>query len=206
MNVWSASARTLGRRLNINPPAQNNNRHNMNPPRLQQASRFGGALKALISAILILGIINTIRGALEQLNQFLDSSPVQTESLSITDKGTYYRPLPIAFVAGTSRLVGSHVRVPMLSEAAENIAVGQKLDIVVGRGLFRKTWVFPADKHTEYNTLTFRVPYLGLFAGILAVFTFIYFRAVKRNKVSQRKSFGVFAGFLAVNIVIFYLT
>jgi len=143
------------------------------------------------------------RYTLTAFNRFSDISGLENEAVIVTGKGVYYQPFRVDFLTGRSSILGQEVRIPVLAERAARTNIGDSVEIVIGRGLLLKPWISPADKHVEYNTFRFKAPYLGVFAGIFAFISFVYFRSTRQ--LSQTKKFGMYSILVGVSFIIFYI-
>jgi len=136
-------------------------------------------------------------------NRFSDVSELENEAVIVTGKGVYYQPFRVDFLTGRSSILGQEVRIHVLAERAARTNIGDSVKIVIGRGLLLKPWISPADKNAEYNTFMFKAPYLGVFAGIFAFISFVYFRSTRQ--LSQTKKFGMYSILVGVSFIIFYI-
>ena len=155
------------------------------------------------SVLRLLLVTALIPVALTEFNHFLDpSSPVQ-ETLTVVGKGKYYQPFRVDYLVGRSSALGRLVRVPVLPDQVERTQPGSVIDIVVGEGLFRKPWVFPADKQQEYSYPMYKIVYLGFFTIVLGVFSVGYFRLTKQYQ--NKKRIGAYILATAIGIACFYI-
>ena len=155
----------------------------------------------IIIRLALLGVVT--RFTLVPMNQFLDPREPVTESLTVESVGKYYQPFRADYIQGRSRVLDRAVRVGVLPERAEQTTIGQSVKIVVGKGLLRKPWTMPQDKHEGCANLTFKVVYLGMFAGFFAILTILHFKCDLTH--SRRKATGEYVAALTVGVVLFYL-
>lgn len=142
------------------------------------------------------------RYALTEFNRFSDIGGLEHEAVIVTGKGVYYQPFRVDFLTGRSSILRQEVRIPVLAERATRANIGDPVEIVIGRGLLLKPWISPADKHAEYNTFKFKASYLGVFVGIFAFISFVYFRSTRQ--LSQTKKFGMYSILVVASLIIFY--
>ena len=134
-----------------------------------------------ITLVLFLAIAFGSRVLLLELNHFADNSAPSRETLVIESIGKHYVPDGFDYLRGRSGLLRKSIDVPVLAEVAAQSKVGDRIDVVIGKGLFKRPWIFPHDKYLEYDTFAFKAVYLGVSSFLFAVCTGVYFFSYKRR-------------------------
>ena len=68
----------------------------------------------------------------------------------------------------------------------------------------RKSWVAPKDKHEDYNTLNFKILYIGIFLIGVIISSVGYFR-VSLSPWGKRKGIVAYIVACFLGIVVFYI-
>ena len=159
-------------------------------------------MKKFILFLCMFLFVAVARYTLAEFNRFSDVGELENETVIVTGKGVYYQPFRVDFLTGRSSILRQEVRIPVLAERAARTNIGDPVEIVIGRGLLLKPWISPADKHAEYNTFKFKASYLGVFVGIFAFISFVFFRSTRQ--LSQTKKFGMYSILVVASFIIFY--
>ena len=158
-----------------------------------------------VTLFLLLGTAFVWGAFLHELNQFADNSTPSRETLVIESVGKYYAPFRVDYLSGRSGLLGKSIDVPVLAEVAAQSKVGDRIDVVIGKGLFKRPWIFPHDKYLEYDTFAFKAVYLGVSSFLFAVCTGVYFFLHKRRYLTANAVRRYFLA-LAFGACWFYLS
>jgi len=90
-----------------------------------------------VTLFLLLGTAFVWGAFLHELNQFADNSTPSRETLVIESVGKYYAPFRVDYLSGRSGLLGKSIDVPVLAEVAAQSKVGDRIDVVIGKGCSR---------------------------------------------------------------------
>jgi hypothetical protein len=154
----------------------------------------------MIRAILFVSALAYVASSsLVQANRFGDRAAVRIERATVLSSDVTYRPFRVDWLR-VSFVDGSERRVPVLPRIATSAGEGSSMEVAVGRGLLRKEWIAAAEEHRAYDTMIYRVVYLGIFAALFAMLTWVYYWK-GAPKVHRH---GVFAAAIVLGAVCFY--
>lgn len=139
-----------------------------------------------------------------QVNRHLDSKLPVVSALTVERIGKYYQPFQVDYFVGKTALSEKNLRISVLHELAEKTSIGDRVLIVMGNGLLKKSWVAIKEKYEDYNTLSFKIVNIGLFLICLIVGSIGYFQS-SFPAWGKKKSIALYLISCFTGIVAFYL-
>lgn len=160
--------------------------------------------KALIRLVFQLAVMAILsRFVLNVLNQYIDSTPPSQGAMVVKGIGKYYQPFRVDYLSGESELLKRVVRVPVLPEVAANTDIGTRVQVVVGNGLFRKSWSETKETYDKYSDRNFRTGYVTIFVLVFVVCSVVCLKVASR--FGQARAAGAYCSAVAVGSIMFYL-